>query len=116
MITPPNGSAEDSGMNPIVSSAPRHKNAFTPIPLPPPPLAWSLRTPLPMPKIGPLSSPPTRVPDMSPGEPLPNPWKFGGVGFGLSSLDEQPATANAATRAVDVIQALNGRARMRGFC
>src|SRR5258708_10959143 len=34
MITPPNGSAEASGMNAIESSEARHRNEFTPMPPP----------------------------------------------------------------------------------
>src|SRR5258708_22481339 len=37
MITPPNGSADASGMNPIESSEARHRKELTPIPPPPEP-------------------------------------------------------------------------------
>src|SRR3954451_4078660 len=104
MITPPNGSAEANGMKEMVSSAPRQRKALTPMPEPPPALCC-LPSPLPIPKITPLSSPPTRE-EMSPGEPLPKPPKFAGVGFGL--LSAQPAAANTARKAAGRSQADDG--------
>src|ERR1700761_5730480 len=96
MMTPPNGSAEDSGMNAMVSSAPRQRNAFTPIPAPPPPPPWpSLLAPLPKLNRLPLSAPPMRFMDGSPGLPEPKPMKSAGVGLGFTPSPAQPATPSA---------------------
>ena len=62
-----------------------------PPPMPPEDSSWRF---LPMPKMTPLPSPPSwdRT-DGSPAEPLPRPWKSGGVGFGL--IDPHAASASA---------------------
>src|SRR3978361_1490680 len=113
MMTPPNGSAEARGMTAVVANAPRHRKALTPIPElpPPPPLPWSL-DPLPMPKMVPLSLPPSRVTDTSPADPLPRPWKSGGVGFGFTLSDEHAATPSTAITATGRSRAENGVGRI----
>ena len=58
MITPPNGSAEFSGMNETVSSAARHRNPLTPIPGPPV-LSLSLSPPKMPSRLNPPPSPKT---------------------------------------------------------
>src|ERR1700744_2427810 len=114
MITPPKGSAEASGMNEIVSNAPRHRNALTPMPEPPPPAVPRVLSFvfLPNSKRVPLSLPPARVVDGSPGEPLPSPPKSAGVGFGLMAADEQPATASATRKAMGRKRMANGVGRI----
>jgi hypothetical protein len=42
MMTPPNGSAETSGMNDTVSSEARHRKLLTPTPVPPAPVSAGL--------------------------------------------------------------------------
>jgi hypothetical protein len=64
----------------------------------------------------PLSLPPIRLTDASPGEPLPRPMKFGGVVFGLTASEEQAAAANNAVMAAARIEAEIGLGRMALAC
>src|ERR1700733_13610923 len=64
MMTPPYGSADISGSVASVSSAPRHKKALTPTPYPPASAADRSAGNV---KITPLSGPPIRLNDGSPG-------------------------------------------------
>ena len=115
-VPPPVGPDGQPLNNPVniangLSPAPGEFKKPVPPPPAPPAAGWSF-WPLPTPKMVPLSVPPRRVTEASPGEPLPRPMKSGGVVFGLRSLEEQPATAVTAIRAAGRSQAENGIGRI----